>query len=77
MFTNYNFKVNLKSHLSITVLRLIFKTVVTECGFIKKNNNNNNNFTNILKRSLYMSLNILKKSLYILFFFSKNELLLY
>ena len=32
-FINYDFKVNLKPYLLITVLRLIFKTVVDEYNF--------------------------------------------
>ena len=63
-FINCGFKVNLKSHLLIIVLRLIFKTVVDEynfnvnfqkrnceCGFKKKKTS----MTNILKRGLYVS----------------------
>ena len=71
MFANYNFKVNLKSYLSITVLRLIFKTVVSECGFIKQKKKKFN-FANILKKKpIYVIEYFEKKFIYVIFFFLK------
>ena len=46
IFINYDFKINLKPYLPTTILRLIFKTVVDECGFKV----NEYSLINILKR---------------------------